>query len=186
MNFSLANQFLIAMPGMQDPNFSQSVTLICEHTEHGALGFVINQPTHLTVSELLSQQNIQFDPDIEISAWPLYSGGPVDPERGFILHSPEKCWETTMTIGDSFGITSSKDIIEDSVSGQGPDKSLYILGYSGWEAGQLEQEIVENTWLTTPADPNIIFDLPADKRWRSAANELGVNLDLINSGVGHA
>lgn len=186
MNFSLANQFLIAMPGMQDPYFTKSVTLICEHSEKGALGFVINQPTQLTVSELLSQQNIEFDPEIEISEWPLYSGGPVDPERGFILHSSEKSWETTMRIGDAFGITSSKDIIEDSVSGQGPDKSLYILGYSGWEAGQLEQEISDNAWLTIPADPNIIFNLPAEKRWRSAASEIGVDLDLINLGVGHA
>ena len=186
MSFNLVNQFLIAMPDMRDPNFSQTVTLICEHNEQGALGFVINHPTQMSVGDLLDQQKIPFDDTTDLPDWPLYFGGPVEPERGFIVHTPEKTWSTTMKVGSSFGITASLDIIEDSVSGEGPDKSLYILGYAGWGAGQLENEISENAWLTTPADPAIVFDLPAEERWRSAASRLGIDLDLMNANPGHA
>ncbi len=186
MNFSLANQFLIAMPGMHDPNFSKSVTLICEHNENGALGFVINNPIDMTVGELFTQQNIPFDPDNETSKRPLYIGGPVESERGFILHSPEKSWESTMRVGDAFGVTASRDILEASANGAGPEKALFILGYAGWGSGQLESEISENAWLTTPADAEIVFDLPSEERWRAAASRLGIDLDLMNANPGHA
>jgi len=186
MSFSLANQFLIAMPGMHDPNFSRSVTLICEHNEQGALGFVINNPIDMTVGELFTQQNIPFSPDNKISQQPLYIGGPVESERGFILHSPENSWESTMKVDDSFGVTTSRDILEDSASGAGPEKALFILGYAGWGAGQLENELSDNAWLTTPADPEIVFDLPVEQRWRAAAGKIGIDLDLMNANPGHA
>lgn len=186
MSFSLTNQFLIAMPGLNDPNFSRTVTLICEHTEDGALGFVINQPTDIPVAELLSQQEITFETDNPLAEAPLYSGGPVETQRGFILHSPEMKWETTMEVDESFCLTSSRDVIEAAVAGEGPKSCMFILGYAGWAAGQLEQELAENAWLTTEADQSIVFNLPFEQRWQAAAEKLGVDLSLLNSTAGHA
>lgn len=186
MSFSLANQFLIAMPGLNDPNFDRTVTLICEHNEDGALGFIINQPTDIPLSELLDQQGIAYDQKDLSSDTPLYSGGPVENERGFILHSGEREWEATMRVADDYCITASRDIIEDIMANKGPKHYMFILGYAGWGGGQLEQEIADNAWLTTTASPNITFDMPTPKRWDAAAKQLGVDLSLLNATAGHA
>lgn len=186
MSLQLTSHFLIAMPGMADTNFSKTLTLICEHNEQGAMGFVINRPMDVPVTELFSQQQIVIDNDSVIASLLLYAGGPVETERGFILHSPEKSWSTTMQVSDQFSISASRDIVEDTASGEGPEKLLFLLGYAGWGPGQLESEITENAWLTTAADPNVVFDLPWESRWRAAASQLGIDLSLLNPDAGHA
>ena len=186
MNLKLSNQFLIAMPNLADPNFTETLTLICEHNEDGALGFVVNRPANIPLSDLLEQQEIEFTPVQGITDAPLYQGGPVDIERGFILHSPEKSWSTTMRVSDQFSITSSRDIIEDTLKGDGPQELMYLLGYAGWGAGQLEEEIATNAWLTTPATAEIVFHTPTEARWKAAAGQLGIDLTLLNPDAGHA
>lgn len=186
MSLELSNHFLIAMPGMTDPNFAQTLTLICEHSDQGAMGFIINRPTEVLVSELFEQQNIQISAQNPILSSSLYAGGPIDTERGFILHSPEKTWATTLSVGQSFGITASLDIIEATAAGDGPENNLFLLGYAGWGPGQLEHEITSNAWLTNKADPDIVFKLPAEDRWKAAAGEMGVDLNLLNPDAGHA
>lgn len=175
---SLKNQFLIAMPGLPDPNFQQSVTYICEHHENGAMGIVINQPVNLTMGELLSHLDLEVDESVEEQ--PLYYGGPVQKERGFLLHTPEKQWETTMNISEGISLTGSKDILEAIAQNQGPKKVIMALGYAGWDAGQLESELAANSWLTVPADPGILFDIESDKRWTSAAKKLGIDVNLVS------
>jgi putative transcriptional regulator len=186
MVLELSNHFLIAMPRMADPNFSETLTLICEHNNQGALGFVINRPIEVPVSELFDQQNIPLSEGSPLFSSSLYAGGPVDPERGFILHSSEKTWETTLSIGDNFGVTASPDIIQATAEGNGPKKHLFLLGYAGWGPGQLEQEMTTNTWLTLQADVDIVFTIPAEERWKTAAHRLGVDLSLIPTDAGHA
>ncbi|EDY87015.1 conserved hypothetical protein [gamma proteobacterium HTCC5015] len=185
---SLTNHFLIAMPDLEDPNFSRSVTLICHHSEdEGAIGITLTRATDHSVEELLDQLDIQEAKLAATHALPLYIGGPVEQDRGFILHPNRKeyQWEGTETISDHLAITSSLDILEDLARGKGPDNCLIALGYAGWSSGQLEQEITDNAWLHGPADPEIIFSLPAEQRWTAAAQSLGVDIRLIHS-AGHA
>jgi putative transcriptional regulator len=174
------------MPNLADPNFSESLTLICEHNPQGALGFVINRPAGIPLSDLLEQQDIPFTSHPGVTDVPLYQGGPVDIERGFILHSPEKQWSTTMPVSEEFSITSSRDIIEDTLKGEGPRDLMYLLGYAGWGAGQLEEEMATNAWLTTQASADIVFHTPPQDRWKAAASQLGIDLTLLNSDAGHA
>ena len=181
----LANHFLIAMPALQDPNFFHGVTYICEHSDQGAMGIVINRPLDVGLGEILEQMNIHSD-DAKINAQAVYLGGPVQNERGFILHSPTGEWENMLRIGAEVAVTSSRDILEAIAHGQGPEKTLVALGYAGWGAGQLEQELLDNAWISTPAHSNIIFDLPDDQRWQAAAASAGVDLTRLSSDVGHA
>lgn len=146
------------------------------------MGLVINQPIGLTEGELITQMG--FEP--LSSDKPVLSGGPVHPERGFILHSPESRWDSTLAIADDVMLTASRDIIEAIASGKGPEKSLVILGYAGWSPQQLEEEIANNSWLTLPAESRIIFDTPIEQRWNSVAQSLGIDLNLISSTAGHA
>jgi putative transcriptional regulator len=182
----LRNQFLIAMPNLADPNFNQSLTLICEHNSDGALGFVVNKPSELHLFELLEQQQLSYCPQPGVTDAPLYWGGPVEMQRGFILHSAEKTWHATMPVSDEISITSSIDIIEDTLQGKGPEQLMYLLGYAGWGAGQLEQEIADNSWLTVAADSETLFTTQAEQRWEAAASKLGVDLHLILGDAGHA
>jgi putative transcriptional regulator len=186
MSLELSNHFLIAMPQMAGPNFAETLTLICEHSDQGALGFVINRPTEVLVSELFEQQNVKISTENPLLSSALYAGGPVNTEQGFILHSPEMTWETTMRVGNDFGITASLDIIEATATGNGPEHNLFLLGYAGWAPGQLEQEITANTWLTSQADPDIVFGLPSKDRWKAAAEGLGIDLNLLTPDAGHA
>lgn len=182
---NLSNHFLIAMPQLADPNFYHTVTYICEHTEQGAMGVVINRPMDICLDEILQQMDIDVD-DPHIGATQVYMGGPVQQERGFILHQPLGQWDASLQITDQIGITTSRDILEAIANGEGPDKALIVLGYAGWGAGQLEREMVENAWLTGPADSDIIFDLPDEQRWEAAAKLLGVDMNLLSGDAGHA
>ncbi len=181
----LKNQFLIAMPGLQDPNFSHSVTFLCEHNPEGAMGLLINRPTPMNLGELVVQLGFELG-EPEMSNIAIYHGGPVQPEQGFVLHSPLGEWDSTMEISPNLSMTVSQDIIEAIAHGIGPEHFLIALGYAGWSAGQLEEELAANTWLNGPADNRIIFDTPVDRRWHTAADLLGVELSLISTEVGHA
>lgn len=182
---SLINQLLIAMPGMPDPNFSTTVTLICEHNDEGALGIIINRPLTLKLSGLFEQLSVE-DADPGAAANPVLSGGPVGTERGFVLHDPEHSYENTLPVSNDIRLTLSRDIIDAIASGEGPDKSLVALGYAGWEAGQLESEMLANSWLSVPATPELVFDTPFADRWDSAARTLGIDIAQMSPDAGHA
>jgi len=181
----LRNRFLIAMPQLADPNFYQTVTYIGEHNANGALGIIINRPLDLTVGELLDHLQIPVG-RLDIAALPIYSGGPVQPEQGFVVHTPLGRWGATLPITDTIGITTSRDIMYALARGEGLEQVLVALGYAGWGPGQLEREMAENAWLCAPIDPAILFDLPSERRWAAAAALLGVDLNLLSGDAGHA
>lgn len=181
----LNNQLLIAMPGMADPNFSTTVTLICEHNSDGALGIVVNRPLGLNLGGLFEQLDVT-SPDSAIRTRPVLDGGPVAKERGFVLHQPGDSFESSVAVSTDIQLTLSRDVLDALASGDGPDKSLVALGYAGWEAGQLETEMLDNTWLSVPATPELIFDVPFEKRWQSAANVLGIEISQLSTDAGHA
>jgi putative transcriptional regulator len=181
----LNNQFLIAMPALEDFNFSHTVTYLCEHSPDGAMGIIVNRPTELVLGDLLEQLNIEAG-DEEIARTPVYQGGPVQVDRGFILHQPLGDWDSTLAITANIGLTTSQDIIEAIAHGMGPEKFHIALGYAGWGEGQLEEELLSNAWLTGPADQHILFDEPVENRWQAAASALGVELSLLSTDVGHS
>jgi putative transcriptional regulator len=181
----LTNQFLIAMPTLEDPNFFHSVTYICEHNEEGALGLVINRPLDMQLGEILEHIQVQ-ESTPEARQIPVHLGGPVQQDRGFVLHSPLGQWEATLKVTDRIGITSSIDILKAIATNEGPENSLVALGYAGWGSGQLEQELADNAWLSCPADPDILFNTPDGARWKAAAGSLGIDLDLLSGEAGHA
>lgn len=181
----LTNQLLIAMPGLADPNFSSTVTLICEHNDEGALGIIINRPLTLKVSGLFEQ--LCVDDAVSSSASdPVLSGGPVGTERGFVLHDKGQSFENTLTVSDDIRLTLSRDVIDAMATGDGPDKSLVAVGYAGWEPGQLEDELLANSWLNVPATPELVFDAPFADRWGLAARSLGIDMASISPTAGHA
>lgn len=209
MSDNLTKQLLIAMPSMKDPNFSRTVTLICEHSQDGAMGIIINQPTQIRVDELLDslvtttstnngpsngadngpgnekdKQDTTQKPQQNHS--PVFAGGPVQIDRGFILHDSDKQWESTHMIDNDLCLTTSEDILLAISRGKGPENALVALGYAGWDAGQLEQELSQNSWLTVPYEADIIFNTPIEQRWQNAATKIGVNLHLISNQTGHA
>ena len=182
---SLINQLLIAMPGMEDPNFSTTVTLICEHNDDGALGIIINRPLNLKLSGLFELLSVE-DADPKAADNPVLSGGPVGTERGFVLHGNKHSFENTLTVSDEIQLTLSRDVIDAMANGEGPEKSLVAIGYAGWEPGQLEQEILANSWLNVTSTPELVFDTPFEDRWDSAARLLGVDIASISPDAGHA
>lgn len=182
---SLTNQLLIAMPGMADPNFSSTVTLICEHNDDGALGIMINRPLNLKLSGLFEQLEVA-DGSFADAENPVLSGGPVGTERGFVLHDKTHSYENTLVVSDDIQLTLSRDVIESMASGDGPQKSLVAIGYAGWEPGQLEDEMLANSWLSVPATPELVFDTPFEDRWNSAARTLGIDIASISPDAGHA
>lgn len=182
---NLTDHFLIAMPTLDDPNFFHSVTYVCEHNADGAMGIVINRPLDLSLEEVV--EHMEFEPTATgLDQIQVYLGGPVQPERGFVLHEPVGEWESTLVVNQRFGLTSSRDIVAALAQGEGPQKFLVALGYAGWEAGQLEQEMAQNAWLSVPADLDLILGTPAEGRWLAAARLLGVDLKHISHQVGHA
>ncbi len=181
----LTNHFLIAMPTLQDPNFARTVTFICEHNDDGAMGIVINRPLDLHLGDVLSHMDIQTHGE-QVAQLPVVLGGPVQRERGFVLHQPASDWEATLRISDQIGVTTSRDILAAIAEGKGPTQILVALGYAGWAPGQLEQEMADNAWLSGPADSQILFDLPYPARWEAAAALLGVDLNTLSDEVGHA
>lgn len=182
---SLTNHFLIAMPQLDDANFFRSVTYLCQHNGEGAMGIIINQPLDMTLGQILDHLEIEQRDGVD-DAQPVYFGGPVQQERGFILHSTERLWQGTLRVSDDIALTTSSDILRDMARGHGPRQSLLALGYAGWGAGQLEQELAQNAWLSVPAAPGVIFDTPVDERWQAAATLLGVDLETLSDHIGHA
>lgn len=181
----LTNHFLIAMPALEDPNFSQTVTYICAHNEDGAMGIVINRPLELELGEILSQMQLASQlPQIKASR--VYQGGPVHQDRGFVIHRPAVQWDSTIAVTAEVGVSTSRDILEALSHGGGPEDVLVALGYAGWGAGQIEREMSQNAWLSGPAEPDIMFCLPVEQRWRRAASLIGVDLGNISHDVGHA
>jgi len=182
---NLTHQFLIAMPAMADPNFSKTLTYVCEHNEQGALGIIINRPTDMTLTDLFERVGLELHIP-ELSRQPVYYGGPVQPERGFVLHRPLGDWQATLAVNEEMGLTSSRDILQ-SMSEQGvPGEVLITLGYAGWTAGQLEWELAQNAWLTVAADPHIIFEMPPEERLAAAMHMLGVDFTNLSDVAGHA
>ena len=173
------------MPGMGDPNFSRGVTLLCQHNDEGALGITINRPSKITLSDVFDQIGIEGDAD-HLQQVEVYEGGPVHPERGFVLHSGLPVWESSMGVGPGISVTTSRDILQAIADGKGPEKYLMALGYAGWDAGQLEDEMRENAWLNVMAKADIVFDLPVDQRWGQAVESLGIQADSLQPVGGHA
>jgi putative transcriptional regulator len=182
---NLTDQFLIAMPGLEDPNFHHTVTYICEHDENGAMGITINRPSGLRLNDILDHLEIPAGTS-PAAEQRIYVGGPVQTDRGFVLHNTGKTWDSTLQINPRISITTSRDILEDIARNSGPEKSLIALGYAGWGGGQLETELSANAWLNGPADPSIMFELAPDQRWQAAAQAMGVDLNLMASEAGHA
>jgi putative transcriptional regulator len=181
----LSNQFLIAMPAMADPNFAQTVTLVCEHNAQGALGIVINRPLTMTFADVFAQLHLDASQS-KVAGDPVLQGGPVQTDRGFVLHSPGPLWDSTLPVSDWLHLTTSRDILEALARGEGPAAALIALGYAGWDAGQLEAEVAQNAWLTVPADEQLLFATALDDRWEAACRLLGVDLLHLSSDAGHA
>ncbi len=181
----LANQLLIALPALHDPHFARSVALICQHDDEGAMGVVVNRPSEYTVGEVLQQMGID-SADEALRAQPVLAGGPVHPERGFVLHDDAREWDSTLAVAEQLYLTTSRDILEAMARGEGPAHAVIALGCAGWGAGQLEQELIENSWLTVPADAELLFALPLERRWQAAAGRIGVDLAHIADYSGHA
>lgn len=182
---TLANQLLIALPALADPHFARSVALICQHDDDGAMGVVVNRASEYTLGEVFQQMGIASDDEM-LCAQPVLAGGPVHPERGFVLHDGGHEWDSSLAITDSLYVTTSRDILEAMARGDGPRHATVALGCAGWGAGQLEHELVENSWLTVPADAELLFALPLDARWQAAAGRIGVDMARIADYSGHA
>lgn len=190
---NLTNQFLIAMPGMADGTFAGSVVYLCEHTEKGALGLVINKPIDIKLKNLFEKVELTLD-RADLADAPVYFGGPVQTERGFVLHEPIAAeaagdgapYNSTLHVPGGLEMTTSKDVLEALASGAGPKRVLVTLGYSGWGAGQLEDEIGRNGWLTVNAEPGIIFDTPVEQRYDKALSLLGIDPRMLSQEAGHA
>lgn len=182
---SLSNHLLIAMPGMADPNFSSTVTLICEHSDEGALGIVINKPLLLNLGDVFEQLDLKgADSDAAENA--VMDGGPVGPDRGFVLHNSGQTYENSIEVSNDVHLTFSRDVLKAMAAGDGPERSLVALGYAGWGAGQLEDEMLANSWLSVAATAEILFGLPFDQRWAAAARTLGIDITQIAPDAGHA
>ncbi len=193
-SFNLANHFLIAMPGMEDRFFSRSVVYVCEHGPKGALGLVVNKPGDVTLAELFGQLDLPL-PDVDMGARQVYMGGPVQTERGFVLHDPvraadlkadETAYSSTLIVPGGLEMTVSRDVLEAVSLGGGPRRLMVMLGYSAWDEGQLEAELADNSWLTVQAAPEVIFDAPAPQRYERALDLLGLQAWTIAPGTGHA
>ena len=191
---NLTHHFLIAMPGLADESFSRSVIYLCEHSERGALGLVINKPSDINLKVLFEKIELHLSSP-EIGSAPVFQGGPVQTERGFVLHEPvlvdsdkpnESVYASTMTIPGGLEMTTSKDVLEALATGSGPRKVLVSLGYAAWGEGQLESELAENSWLTVGADPAVIFDTPIEQRYDKALLLLGLEAWTLSPDAGHA
>jgi putative transcriptional regulator len=181
----LTHHFLIAMPNMADPHFARTLTYICEHNEQGALGVVINKPIDMNLATLFERVDLELK-DRRIADLPVYFGGPVQSDRGFVLHQPVGSWSSTLAVRDRIGLTTSRDILEALAMRTGPEKLLVTLGYAGWAAGQLEHELRQNAWLTVEARGEIIFELPAEERLAAAMALLGIDFASLSDEAGHA
>jgi putative transcriptional regulator len=180
----LAHQFLVALPALMDPNFARGVVLICQHDDDGAMGVVVNRTSEYTLGEVFRQMGIE-SADEALCARRVLAGGPVHPERGFVVHDGE-AWDSSLAIGGGLHVTTSRDVLEAMARGAGPQRAMVALGCAGWGAGQLEHELAENSWLTVPADPELLFDLPLEERWQAAAGRIGIDLLQMTGYSGRA
>jgi len=184
-SINLTQHFLIAMPNMADPYFAKTLTYVCEHNDQGALGLVVNRPIDMTLQSLFERLSLSLT-DGERADAPVYFGGPVQTDRGFVLHAPAGNWQSTLRVGAHIGLTTSKDILEAVGRGEGPQQLLVTLGYAGWSAGQLEHELSQNAWLTVEARDGILFDTPAEERLPAAMELLGLDFARLQDEAGHA
>jgi putative transcriptional regulator len=186
--FNLANHFLIAMPSMQDPVFGGAVVYICEHNDNGVLGVVINKPTDMTMEVLFERIDLELSAALRSTVVnePIMFGGPVQDDRGFVLHTPGAAYSSSLTVTDEVAFTTSIDVLEAVAAGDGPKRMLVSIGYSGWSPGQLEDEICRNGWLTVAADAHVLFDLPIEERYNAAIKLLGIDPMMLASEAGHA
>jgi putative transcriptional regulator len=182
---ALVGRLLIATPAMQDPNFARSVILVCEHNADGALGLVVNRRLPLQLGDILEKLEIPTEL-ANLKATPLYAGGPVEGARGFVLHDTPDFDEDSLALGEALAVTASEAVLNAIAEGQGPQRFMLVLGYAGWGAGQLEQEFIDNAWLDVPASPDLIFDTEVEKRWRRAAEAIGIDLAHFSAQTGHA
>ncbi len=199
---SLENQLLIAMPSLGDPYFNKTVTYICEHNEEGAMGLIINLPVNITLSDLLKQIEPEDDTAQVMESTQgdiagatdstnsleqlVLSGGPISQQRGFVLHSSQSGWSSSLVLSKELMITTSKDILLALGTEKAPEQFMVTLGYAGWGPGQLEQELQANSWLTTPADIEILFNTPIEQRWKKATEKMGIDLAHLSLDIGHA
>ena len=182
---ALSQQLLIALPGLVDPNFSSSVVMVCQHDADGAMGIVVNRASEFTLGELFDQLNIAGG-DPALRARQVVAGGPVHAERGFVLHDGDHAWDSSIRLPGGLSLTTSRDVLQALADGQGPAQALVALGCAGWGAGQLEQEIAENSWMTAPADADLLFRAPLEQRWQAAAGLVGVNFERMTHYSGRA
>ena len=184
-SFNLTNNFLIAMPTLEDPYFSKALIYVCEHTRNGALGIIVNRPLELNLASLLEKVNITFERQ-DLADLPVYFGGPVQMDRGFVLHRAGGTWQSTLAISPEIALTSSRDVL-DAVAREGvPSEIIVSLGYAGWDAGQIEEEMAQNSWLTVPARADILFELPPEGRLPAALQTLGISFAQLSDVAGHA
>lgn len=181
----LAGQLLIALPALADPNFARTAVLVCQHDAEGAMGVVVNRAAEYTLGDVFSQMEIACD-DGELCARHVLSGGPVHPERGFVVHDGERRFDSSLQVGPGLHVTTSRDVLEAIASGQGPANAVVALGCAGWGEGQLEHELTENSWLNVPADADLLFALPLEARWQAAAGRIGVDLQHLAGYSGRA
>jgi len=182
---SLIGHVLVAMPGMDDPRFARAVVLLCQHNEDGAMGLVVNRLSDYRLSEIFAQMQIS-DVHADFADRPVLAGGPVQTDRGFVLHEGATDWDSTLRITDALAVSTSRDVLERIAAGTGPTQFLLMLGFSGWGPGQLESELADNAWLTVPADNELLFDVPLEMRWQAATSRLGVDPGQLAGYAGHA
>ncbi|WP_374538025.1 YqgE/AlgH family protein [Chitinimonas taiwanensis] len=182
---NLTRQFLIAMPAMADPIFAKSLVYVVDHNPEGAMGVIVNRPIGMDVRTLFEQVDIELQRE-DVAEQQVYFGGPVQTDRGFVLHQPLGNWQSTMSIEDELGLTTSKDVLLAVGSGAGPDRLFVTLGYAGWDAGQLEGELAQNAWLTVEADIEVVFSLPSEQRYEAALKLLGIDMAMLSETAGHA
>lgn len=181
----LTNQLLVALPSLADPNFARAVALICQHDADGAMGVVVNRASEYTLGDVFEQMGIEAGSDA-LREQVVLAGGPVHPERGFVIHDGGRAWDSSMAIAGDLYVTTSRDVLEAMAAGEGPERASVALGCAGWGAGQLEYELTENSWLTVPADAELLFATPLDTRWQAAAGRIGVDMARMTDYAGHA
>ena len=181
----LNNQFIIAMPGLIEPLFHHTVTYLCQHTKEGALGIVINRSADMKLGEIFKQMDISVS-SLEAAETPVFAGGPVQQDRGFVVHTACGDWDMTLPVSEDISLTTSRDVIEAIAAGEGPKQYLIALGYAGWSEGQLEKEILSNSWLNTPCAKQILFETPTSQRWNAAASQIGIDINLLTPPAGHS
>lgn len=182
---SLKNHFLISMPHLNDPNFEQTVIYLCEHTDSGAMGVIINRPSSIDFAELADHLGMKIEAP-KLTSEPIYTGGPVEPERGFILHSSDQSWGNTLHVTDDICLSASLETLEHIATGEGPELFRITLGCAGWDEGQLEAEIANNDWLVCEADLDVLFNTPSDMQLTAATKVLGLDMSLLSPEIGHA